>query len=934
MSSDRERRAPRQDQNSFPRREQANISGYGNDDRGRSSKDLVRPDTRDSPPRKQQTRDKSAPPARRKPLMTPPSPKYMPQDTAFPTFPTKKEAAKHRSREDHGEHTSHPRASGERSRPVTAESLPNGRVTRPDEAVKSNRQPDKPSMASRPSASDPSRIDSDRSRVQEYESRKSGSNEFRRDLPNSKVHQNDWRVNAGGAHPRQAPENQNFGPVGMPVYDQQHPSDRFDRNGVQNGVPVNITGQRRPIVQTAPTDRADRARGQEPPPHGRQINAAQRQPINPGAPHGFAMARTQINMPHRPATAMERPHPQPGQHVHSPISARDEAHSQRPWVNDRYTHESLGDVYNNYYQGDVIPRPKTSSMIRAAQIEADMPDFDNLGAPPKPAHQRTLTVDQHLDPSATSVPPSTNGSRLRHAGPPLTQPEHANGGYITHQSDMRGQKPPPVEMTGFVFGIPGEATPSQSQGKIRQQRAPIPPTGNPNQMPGPNFDPSAHSGPPPQSAQAAFGHPNSRPGFADMGDPRGIRPGVPQGGSTPTSSRSLPTRSNSDPNAWNDAQQQQSGGQPQLPHQQLQYQQQQQYQRPPPPPQHIKIPQTSPDALPHHPAPVRPGLMQATAPPASGPPVRQYSQTSGRPSTSAPEPPSKEPRASLGERQRSQTVTPAELERLRAKVDANPRDFKTALIYAKNLVEASSVLASEGGRLDAKATAKNRERYILDAHKRIKRLVSAGDAEAMFYLADCYGQGMLGLEVDTKEAFSLYQTAAKSGHPAAAYRTAVCCEMGPEEGGGTRKDAQKAVQWYRRAAQLQDNAAMYKLGVILLKGLLGQQKNIPEAIVWLKKAGERADADNPHALHELALLHEPGSADPVVREKVVADEKYARELYIKAAGLGYKFSQFRLGQAYEYGSLGLPIDARSSIAWYSKAASQGEHGSELALSGW
>lgn len=64
------------------------------------------------------------------------------------------------------------------------------------------------------------------------------------------------------------------------------------------------------------------------------------------------------------------------------------------------------------------------------------------------------------------------------------------------------------------------------------------------------------------------------------------------------------------------------------------------------------------------------------------------------------------------------------------------------------------------------------------------------------------------------------------------------------------------------------------------------------------------------------------------------DEAYARRLFTQAASLGYKFSQFRLGCAYEYGLLGCTIDPRQSIAWYSKAAVQEEHQSELALSGW
>ncbi|KAF2773680.1 HCP-like protein [Teratosphaeria nubilosa] len=344
--------------------------------------------------------------------------------------------------------------------------------------------------------------------------------------------------------------------------------------------------------------------------------------------------------------------------------------------------------------------------------------------------------------------------------------------------------------------------------------------------------------------------------------------------------------------------------------------------------QHRSNPQdraTNPDALPAHPTPVRPGLMQNGAPPPSKPPpVRNYDQQSG-PSTG---------KARQTSVDVSKPVTHAELERLRAAAEATTSSPKTQFIYAKKLVEAATVLASEGGRADPKTTAKNRERYITDAHKRIKKLVSQGYPESQFYLADCYGQGSLGLEPDPKEAFNLYQAAAKTGHPSAAYRTALCCEMGPEEGGGTRKDYAKAVQWYRRAAALGDAAAMYKVGMISLRGLLGEKRNVTDAVNWLRKAADRADQDDPHALHTLATLHEASNTDPEVRSKVPVDEKYALSLFQQAASLGYKTSQFRLGQAYEYGSLGLTIDNRASISWYSKAAAQGEHQAELALSGW
>ncbi|OAG43478.1 hypothetical protein AYO21_02415 [Fonsecaea monophora] len=319
----------------------------------------------------------------------------------------------------------------------------------------------------------------------------------------------------------------------------------------------------------------------------------------------------------------------------------------------------------------------------------------------------------------------------------------------------------------------------------------------------------------------------------------------------------------------------------------------------------------NPDALPAHPTPVRPGLKDSNGYSSGQTPPAQPNQQG---SASGP----------------SSSVTVQELNSLREMYLRSPSDHALGLKLAKKMVEAARVLADENGTADQKTTQKNREKYIFDAHKLIKKLVGANYPDAMFYLADCYGQGMLGLAVDAKEAFSLYQSAAKLNHPQSAYRVAVCCELGTEEGGGTRRDPLKAMQWYKRAATLGDTPAMYKMGMILLKGLLSQQKNPREAVSWLKRAAERADKDNPHALHELGLLYESASST----DHIVRDEKYAFQLFQQAADLGYKYSQFRLGSAYEYGLLGCPIDARQSISWYTRAAAQGEHQSELALSGW
>ena len=143
---------------------------------------------------------------------------------------------------------------------------------------------------------------------------------------------------------------------------------------------------------------------------------------------------------------------------------------------------------------------------------------------------------------------------------------------------------------------------------------------------------------------------------------------------------------------------------------------------------------------------------------------------------------------------------------------------------------------------------------IQESLKVVRRLASQPEAydEAQFFLANCYGTGMLGLQVDHERAYHLYLQAAKQNHPSATYRVAVCNEIGA----GTRREPPRAAAFYRKAASLGDTAAMYKLGMILLFGTLGESKNPREAINWLKRAAEQADEDNPHALHELGLVYE------------------------------------------------------------------------------
>ena len=269
-------------------------------------------------------------------------------------------------------------------------------------------------------------------------------------------------------------------------------------------------------------------------------------------------------------------------------------------------------------------------------------------------------------------------------------------------------------------------------------------------------------------------------------------------------------------------------------------------------------------------------------------------------------------------------ITKEYIDQYRQRIKADP-DPEAHFLYAKYLIDAAKKIGADAR--DQRAVKKYRDILLQESLKTIRRLAEQKEAydEAQFFLANCFGTGSLGLQVDHERAYHLYLQAAKQNHAAASYRVAVCNEIGA----GTRRDPQRASAFYRKAASLGDTAAMYKLGMILLLGSLGEQKNPREAINWLKRAAEQADEENPHALHELAMLHEQPKS-----QLVIYDPAYAKSLYEQAARLGYTQSQFKLGQCYEYGTLTCPVDPRRSIAWYTKAAEKEDSEAELALSGW
>ena len=116
-----------------------------------------------------------------------------------------------------------------------------------------------------------------------------------------------------------------------------------------------------------------------------------------------------------------------------------------------------------------------------------------------------------------------------------------------------------------------------------------------------------------------------------------------------------------------------------------------------------------------------------------------------------------------------------------------------------------------------------------------------GDPEAQYTLAHLYLKGRGGMKRDTTAAISLLEQAASGGHKEAALDLALLYLNGVE----VDKDIKKALDWFRKGAELGQIDAQYFLGLVY------KPIDMVEAIRWLRIAAERGHADAAEALKQI-----------------------------------------------------------------------------------
>ena len=171
-----------------------------------------------------------------------------------------------------------------------------------------------------------------------------------------------------------------------------------------------------------------------------------------------------------------------------------------------------------------------------------------------------------------------------------------------------------------------------------------------------------------------------------------------------------------------------------------------------------------------------------------------------------------------------------------------------------------------------------------------------------------YDEGMkLFNEKKYKEALPLLLSAAEAKHPDAVLQVAYIYEKGL---GMWFSDNKKALQWYWKAAELNDPDAAIKIANAIYNG--DYEAKATQMLDFYLLAVKN---NNPEVTYKVALIYKNGFRD------INPDDAKALQYLQKAARLGLPEAMYDLGIRYEKGQ-GVPFNSKTSLFWIKKAADQ------------
>lgn len=187
----------------------------------------------------------------------------------------------------------------------------------------------------------------------------------------------------------------------------------------------------------------------------------------------------------------------------------------------------------------------------------------------------------------------------------------------------------------------------------------------------------------------------------------------------------------------------------------------------------------------------------------------------------------------------------------------------------------------------------------------------AGEAEAQYELAICYGRGN-SVPQDYTEAFKWAMASAKQGYAPAEGTVGSCYQAGK----GVEQNIEEAIKWIQRAADKGDMSACWNRGLFYLTGAYGAEQNLEKAAIYIRQA---ADAGHVQACRTMGIMHLRGDGVP-------RDMELGRQWLEKAAAQSDAESEVLLARmAAEVGN------REEAISWTKSAAEHGHGGAAASL---
>ena len=195
------------------------------------------------------------------------------------------------------------------------------------------------------------------------------------------------------------------------------------------------------------------------------------------------------------------------------------------------------------------------------------------------------------------------------------------------------------------------------------------------------------------------------------------------------------------------------------------------------------------------------------------------------------------------------------------------------------------------------AAIKKGNKGIIPQHEKI--IKNTGSVFSSLLLRDCYIKG-LGVKKDPKKANYYQEVAAKGGHVDSQFALGLYCLNG--------KQADKAVEWFKKAAAQGNVGAIYYYGYLLFNGM-GITQDKSNGIKYLVLASKKGF---PTADYQLGIIYRDGNGVEKNTEKAFE--------YIKKAALkGNADAKWNLATMYLKG-IGTKVDYYFAAQWLAEVA--------------